>query len=115
MLPSPTAITAATPSPSKKPPHASSSAHLATLSTLSTASLVKFKPDQEQNPHGRTRTWASSTSPSTARSLLLSAAMSLKEPEPNNNVAIEEEVGPARGRSTCSSVYRLALGSMNTQ
>lgn len=91
MLPSPTAITAASPSPSKKPPHASS-AHLATLSTLSTASLVKFKPDQEQNPHGRTRTWASSTSPSTARSLLLSAAMSLKEPEPNNNVAIEEEV-----------------------
>ncbi|KAK7912963.1 hypothetical protein WMY93_013174 [Mugilogobius chulae] len=65
---------------------------------LATSSLVKFKRHQDSyNSH--TRTWG--TSHSTTRSLLLSAAaaseartvtMSLKEPEPNNNVSIEEEV-----------------------
>uniref|UniRef100_A0A8C6T3J6 RNA binding protein, mRNA processing factor 2a n=1 Tax=Neogobius melanostomus TaxID=47308 RepID=A0A8C6T3J6_9GOBI len=108
MIPSPTAATpnpscattaAAAASVSKKCPDSapSSSSRPPPHHLLSTASLVKFKPHQDQY-HGCTRTWG--TSHSATRSLLLSAAaasqarvsMSLKEPEPNNNVTIEEEV-----------------------
>ncbi|XP_072321307.1 RNA-binding protein, mRNA-processing factor 2a isoform X1 [Eucyclogobius newberryi] len=84
-------ILSRSPSSSSCDPAPSSRTHLAT------ASLVKFKRPQDSYS-GHTRTWG--TSHATTRSLLLSAAaasearvtMSLKEPEPNNSVAIEEEV-----------------------
>lgn len=95
MIPSPSAASAAAAAVRKSPDSAPPS-----RPHLCPASLVKFKRHQDQNQnHGCTRTWA--TSHSATRSLLLSAAasharvsasMSLKEPEPNNNVALEEEV-----------------------
>lgn len=95
-----TTTTTAT-SPCEKCPDSTSSSSSSSRSNnhLATSSLVKFKRHQDSHSSSSyTRTWG--TSHSTTRDLLLSAAaasqarvnMSLKEPEPNNNVSIEEEV-----------------------